>query len=127
MAVELGTPVQPPFERFGRAFSAEDLQLYYQIALLGSRDLEFAPEAKIGFDMTLIRLASFEPAASDDGIQPPEESRGGEAPQPQEPATATEEQAAPADAEPAQSGEVDGDWHEIVAQVMPAASVTASE
>ena len=47
--------------RFRAAFSAEDLQLYYQIALMGRRDIEFAPDPKIGFDMTLLRLASFEP------------------------------------------------------------------
>lgn len=124
VAVELGTSVQPPFERFGRAFSAEDLQLYYQIALLGSRDLEFAPDPKIGFDMTLIRLASFEPAATDHGIQPPKESRDSEAPKTREP-SASEQQAATAEAVPGKSGEVDGDWHEIVAQVTPEAGVNA--
>lgn len=125
VAVELGTSVQPPFERFGRAFSAEDLQLYYQIALLGSRDLEFAPDPKIGFDMTLIRLASFEPAKNDDDVRPPKESSGGEAPETREPASTLEEQAAPADALPEQSGDVDGDWHDIVAQVTPEAGVNA--
>ncbi|MDE0659319.1 MAG: DNA polymerase III subunit gamma/tau [Gammaproteobacteria bacterium] len=50
------------YARFRGMFSAEDLQLYYQIALMGRRDIEFAPDPKIGFDMTLLRLASFEPA-----------------------------------------------------------------
>ncbi len=63
MAAELGDPPQAPYQRFQDLFAAEDLQLYYQIALLGGRDLEFAPDAQVGFDMTLIRLASFEPAA----------------------------------------------------------------
>ena len=54
-------PANAQHERFAAAFSAEDLQLYYQIALLGLRDLQFAPDAKVGFDMTLIRLVSFEP------------------------------------------------------------------
>ena len=93
VAVELGTSVQPPFERFGRAFSAEDLQLYYQIALLGSRDLEFAPDPKIGFDMTLIRLASFEPAATDHGVQPPKESRDSESAQDSPEPSASEQHA----------------------------------
>ena len=61
IARELKVAPSSPYERFARAFSAEDLQLCYQIALLGARDLEFAPDAKVGFDMTLIRLASFEP------------------------------------------------------------------
>ena len=33
-------------------FAAEDLQLYYQIALLGRRDLDLAPDARVGFEMT---------------------------------------------------------------------------
>ena len=61
IAAELGAEPATPYQRFKAAFSAEDLQLYYQIALLGGRDLAFAPDAKVGFDMTLIRLASFEP------------------------------------------------------------------
>ena len=62
IAAELDVEPSSPFERFKGAFAAEDLQLCYQIALLGGRDLEFAPDAKVGFDMTLIRLASFEPS-----------------------------------------------------------------
>ena len=62
IAAELEVAPSAPYERFAKAFSAEDLQLHYQIALLGGRDMEFAPDAKIGFDMTLLRLASFEPA-----------------------------------------------------------------
>ncbi|MXY56720.1 MAG: DNA polymerase III subunit gamma/tau, partial [Gammaproteobacteria bacterium] len=50
------------YARFRGMFSAEDLQLYYQIALMGRRDIEFAPDPKIGFDLTLLRLASVEPA-----------------------------------------------------------------
>ena len=61
IATELGAAPNVPYERFKEAFSAESLQLYYQIALMGGRDLEFAPDAKVGFDMALIRLASFEP------------------------------------------------------------------
>ena len=125
VAAELGTRAQPPFERFERAFSAEDLQLYYQIALMGSRDLEFAPDPKVGFDMTLIRLASFEPAAGDDGVQPSTEPREDEATRPQVETPAVEERAAAVDIVPGQSGEVSGDWHEIVAQVTPEAGVNA--
>ena len=62
VAEELAANPPSPFERFRGAFSAEDLQLFYQITLIGRRDLEFAPDPKIGFDMTLLRLASFEPA-----------------------------------------------------------------
>jgi DNA polymerase-3 subunit gamma/tau len=40
----------------------EEVQLNYQIALHGRRDLEFAPAAGIGFEMTLIRMLAFRPA-----------------------------------------------------------------
>ena len=65
IAAELRTSPAPSLQRFQSAFSAEDLQLYYQIALIGGRDMEFAPDPKVGFDMTLIRMASFEPAGGD--------------------------------------------------------------
>ncbi len=42
--------------------SAEDLQLYYQIALVGRRDLSLAPEPRVGFEMTLLRMLAFRPA-----------------------------------------------------------------
>ena len=44
---------------FVARFSPEDVQLYYQIALLGGRDLQYAPDARVGFEMTLIRMAAF--------------------------------------------------------------------
>jgi len=43
---------------------AEDTQLFYQIALLGRRDLELAPEPRCGFEMVLLRMLAFRPASS---------------------------------------------------------------
>ncbi len=40
---------------------AEDIQLYYQTALLGRRDLPLAPDPRIGFEMTLLRMLAFKP------------------------------------------------------------------
>jgi DNA polymerase-3 subunit gamma/tau len=40
---------------------AEDLQLYYQTAILGRRDLVLAPDTRTGFRMTLIRMLAFRP------------------------------------------------------------------
>ena len=39
----------------------EDVQLYYQIALLGRRDLPLAPEPRVGFEMTMLRMLAFRP------------------------------------------------------------------
>jgi DNA polymerase-3 subunit gamma/tau len=48
-------------------FAAADLQLYYQISLLGRRDLDLAPEPRVGFEMTLLRMLAFRPAAAGAG------------------------------------------------------------
>jgi DNA polymerase-3 subunit gamma/tau len=43
-------------------FSPEDVQLYYQTAILGRRDLHYAPDPRTGFEMTLVRMLAFRPA-----------------------------------------------------------------
>jgi DNA polymerase-3 subunit gamma/tau len=50
--------------RLAAAIAAEDLQLYYQICILGRRDLSFAPEPRIGFEMTLLRMLAFRPMSA---------------------------------------------------------------
>src|SRR4029077_6696222 len=45
------------------AISAEDVQLYYQTAILGRRDLPFAPDPRTGFEMTLVRMLAFRPVS----------------------------------------------------------------
>ena len=44
--------------------TAEDVQLYYQIALMGRKDLPFVPDAREGLEMTLLRMLAFRPASS---------------------------------------------------------------
>ncbi len=44
-----------------RSISAEDVQLFYQLALHGRRDLPLAPEPRGGFEMTLLRMLAFRP------------------------------------------------------------------
>lgn len=39
----------------------EDVQLFYQTALLGRRDLPLAPDARAGFEMVLLRMLAFKP------------------------------------------------------------------
>jgi DNA polymerase III subunit gamma/tau len=45
------------------AISPEDVQLYYQTAILGRRDIGFAPDPRTGFEMTLVRMLAFRPAS----------------------------------------------------------------
>ena len=134
VARELGTAPEAPYERFATAFSPEDLQIYYQITLLGGRDLPFAPDPKIGFDMTLVRLLSFEPLEDASGgtkdstqSKPPPASATTATTQskpPPVPATTApkEQEAAPPPPQPPVSAPVARDaatpeWHEVVASL----------
>ena len=56
--------------QLARAISPEDAQLYYQIALAGRRDLNMAPEPRIGFEMTLLRMLAFRPDADAQTVKP---------------------------------------------------------
>ena len=40
---------------------SEDVQLFYQTALLGRRDLPLAPDPRAGFEMVLLRMLAFKP------------------------------------------------------------------
>jgi DNA polymerase-3 subunit gamma/tau len=42
-------------------FAPEDLQLCYQIAIMSRRDLDYAPDARGGFEMALLRMLAFRP------------------------------------------------------------------
>lgn len=46
---------------FAGQLTPEDVQLYYQIALLGRRDLHLASTPRAGFEMTLLRMLAFKP------------------------------------------------------------------
>jgi DNA polymerase-3 subunit gamma/tau len=70
MALLQALPDLPPGEdeeedaalaRLAGQFTAEDLQLLYQIAINSRRDLDYAPDARAGFEMTLLRMLAFKP------------------------------------------------------------------
>lgn len=46
---------------------AEDVQFYYQMGLIGRRDLPLAPDPRSGFEMVLLRMLAFRPADTGDG------------------------------------------------------------
>jgi len=47
--------------QYAQNFSAEDVQLFYQIGVIGRRDLHLAPDPQSGFEMTLLRMLAFQP------------------------------------------------------------------
>jgi DNA polymerase-3 subunit gamma/tau len=46
----------------------EDVQLYYQIGLIGRRDLALAPDPRGGFEMVMLRMFAFRPQSEDDAV-----------------------------------------------------------
>jgi DNA polymerase-3 subunit gamma/tau len=51
-------------------FSAEEVQLHYQIAIHGRNEIDLAPDEYAGFSMTLLRMLAFMPqGASVQGVQ----------------------------------------------------------
>jgi DNA polymerase-3 subunit gamma/tau len=106
-------------------FLPEDLQLLYQIAIMARRDLDYAPDARGGFEMALLRMLAFRPESLS-GAAPsgPPASAAGPAPSASAPRRSgtTAQPAAPAgaapegpraDAQPRVAS--DGDWSAIVA------------
>ncbi|OGA35937.1 MAG: DNA polymerase III, subunit gamma and tau [Betaproteobacteria bacterium RIFCSPLOWO2_12_FULL_64_23] len=94
-------------------FDAEELQLHYQIALHGRRDLALAPDEYAGFSMSLMRMLAFRPAEASGAAAPAPAMPG--APIARDAATAVPAPAPPgarsgAAAAAASGAAFDGDW-----------------
>ena len=79
-------------ESWQQSLSGEWLQQAYQILIMGGRDLQYAPEPRIGFEMTLLRLLNFTPvrfneeqvtSEKPESEQPPPTAKSEETPPPQ--------------------------------------------
>jgi DNA polymerase III, subunit gamma and tau len=57
-----------------RLLRPEEVQLYYQVALMGRKDMPLVPEPREGLEMTLLRMLAFRPAGSEplQGLSPTE-------------------------------------------------------
>ncbi|MDN3558241.1 DNA polymerase III subunit gamma/tau, partial [Halomonas maura] len=91
-------------------FTAEDIQLYYQIGIQGRGDMAHAPDLRTALEMTLLRMLAFRPQGVPKPAQTPLPLRGdpgsppasqGEAPASAPPASQAVPAAAPASAGPA--------------------------
>jgi DNA polymerase-3 subunit gamma/tau len=87
------------------AFSAEEIQLHYQIALQGRQEIGYAPDDYAGFTMTLLRMLAFAPAATAGtaAAAPPAAARG-----------RTAATAAPVAAGSKKKSGIEGDWTAFV-------------
>ena len=62
-----------PIEALAAGVDAQSLQLYYQIALMGKKDIDYAPDPRSGFEMIVIRMISFNPNSTQtSSLQTPE-------------------------------------------------------
>ncbi len=76
---------EPERERLlelAQQFSAEEMQLFYQIAIHGRNEIDLAPDEYAGFTMTLLRMLAFMPGGA-------QSEPGRTIPQPQQPARST--------------------------------------
>jgi DNA polymerase-3 subunit gamma/tau len=93
-------------------FAPEDLQILYQIAIMARRDLDYAPDARGGFEMALLRMLAFRPESPGAAMPSSAPAGGGtHAAPPARPAASTG--AAPSASPAASAGS--GDWSAIVA------------
>ena len=47
----------------------EEVQLYYQIGMMGRKDLYFSPDARSGLEMIMIRMLAFKPTEISEGVK----------------------------------------------------------
>lgn len=59
--VQSATAPASPVPQALKAIDPQLLQLWYQIATTGRRDMAWSPNARIGLEMTLLRMLAFEP------------------------------------------------------------------
>jgi DNA polymerase-3 subunit gamma/tau len=96
------------------AMSPADVQLFYQTALIGRRDLHLAPDPRSGAEMTLLRMIAFRPAEA--GVS----SGGGSGAARKETvveAPPVAEVVPAKTAAPASSAWAEPDWHALVPQL----------
>ncbi|MDF1653656.1 MAG: DNA polymerase III subunit gamma/tau [Coxiellaceae bacterium] len=101
--------------KLSQQLNAEDLQLFYQIGLVGQRDMALAPSPRVGFEMTMMRMLAFYPAAD---AQPPVSTPPTSSKQAEK--SKTPETAAPkakTEAKTASAAPLDTDWANWVTQM----------
>ncbi|HEY8098993.1 MAG TPA: DNA polymerase III subunit gamma/tau [Methylobacter sp.] len=98
----------------------EDVQLYYQIGLVGQRDLDLAPDPRSGFEMVMLRMLTFRPTGTASTPIKPTQVRQpiiGTQTQPAYKPTVTEQPAVVAEKSPSETvvQTYDSNWMEMVA------------
>jgi DNA polymerase III subunit gamma/tau len=58
------------FATLASRLGAEQVQLWYQMAVNGRRDLTYAPSPRAGFEMSLLRMLAFRPMTEGESVTP---------------------------------------------------------
>ena len=66
----VGEELAPALAAVAASQPPELVQLWYQMALSGRRDLALAPSPRVGFEMSLLRMLAFRPAGEGGGARP---------------------------------------------------------
>ena len=99
--------------------SAEEIQLYYQIAIHGRRDLALAPDEYAGFSMTMLRMLAFAPDGSVPALAAPAVAASAKVARPQPVAPARPVAASPVPAREAPVREAAAAAPAAIAQAVP--------
>jgi DNA polymerase-3 subunit gamma/tau len=110
------------YAALAEALPAADVQLFYQIAVMGRRDLHLAPDPRSGAEMTFLRMLAFRPTSVESAVP-----SGGAANTADKPHKTRQRK--PARAKPAAAGNSqpqtwqDPDWSQLVAMLGLAGAV----
>ncbi|MDH2997850.1 DNA polymerase III subunit gamma/tau [Pasteurellaceae bacterium LFhippo2] len=61
---------ETPLHHLARQLPPEDVQFFYQLMLSGKKELAYAPEQKLGVEMTILRALAFHPKNADKIVTP---------------------------------------------------------
>ncbi|MES2356345.1 MAG: DNA polymerase III subunit gamma/tau [Pseudomonadota bacterium] len=124
-AVEKEAVERARLEKLAQDFSPQDVQLFYQIAIMGRRDLPLAPDEFAGFTMAIMRMLAFviDTSSGDQQRIRPEPTKAISAPSAQKLPEKHTEQAPVRSERPA---EISIDKKEVSAGVNPAIRTTES-
>lgn len=114
--------------RLAERIAPEDVQLYYQIGLLGRRDLPLAPDPRGGFEMALLRMLCFTPKPDAAQIRSPDvarssgppSNRGADTLAPRPPGADRRSTPQPSDATPPGQSDIEtllADWGQLIGQL----------
>lgn len=118
-----GQKDQAQITEFASKLSPEEVQLFYQIGLIGKKDITLAPTLRCGFEMTLLRMLTFDantiaqnppPQAAQQPTNPPIKKT---APPPSSNMNRTAPAAASQPPTPGQPQQTSNQWHEILPQL----------